>query len=184
MANYSYETLLVDKNDGILTITSVHPTNVYVQAGAFGEHRFTSIRYQSMAGGRRHDVFASTNWQESDRLMSAVMTAVGSKTDPLTIDGVGTFNGVMLGDLAAPRIEASFTGEALRAWHVEWGAGGGGIVVENSYLDLTNGRFRRGDAEIEVDGRFSLGGPRDDGGEELNTVFSMSSTLPASSTLR
>lgn len=118
---------------------------------------------------------ASTNWQESDRLMSAVMTAVGSKTDPLTIDGVGTFNGVMLGDLAAPRIEASFTGEALRAWHVEWGAGGGEIVVENSYLDLTNGRFRRGDAEIEVDGRFSLGGPRDDGGEELNTVFSMSS---------
>ena len=54
-------------------------------------------------------------------------------------------------------------------------AGGGEIVVENSYLDLTNGRFRRGDAEIEVDGRFSLGGPRDDGGEELNTVFSMSS---------
>ena len=118
---------------------------------------------------------ASTNWQESDRLMSAVMTAVGSPTNPLAIDGAGTFNGVMMGDLAAPRIEATFAGEELRAWNVVWGDGTGRIVVENSYLNLTNGVFRRDEAELRVDGTFSLGGARDDGGEELNTVFSMSS---------
>ena len=117
----------------------------------------------------------STNWQESDRLMSAVMTAVGSPTSPLTIDGAGTFDGVMVGELAAPRIEATFVGEELRAWNVVWGNGTGRIVVENSYLDLTNGVFRRNEAELQVDGKFSLGGPRDDDGEEINTVFSMSS---------
>ena len=122
---------------------------------------------------------ASANWQESDRLMSAVMTAVGSPTNPIAVDGAGMFDGVMLGDLAAPRIEATFAGEGLRAWNVEWGAGSGELVVENSYLDLTNGLFRHDEAEIEVDGRFSLGGTRDDGGEEVNTVFSLS-RFPAS----
>ena len=81
----------------------------------------------------------------------------------------------MLGDLAAPRIEATFAGEELRAWNVAWGDGTGRIVVENSYLDLTNGVFRRDEAELQIDGTFSLGGPRDDGGEEMNTVFSLAS---------
>ena len=116
---------------------------------------------------------ASTNWQESDRLMSAVMTAVGSPTSPFAIDGAGTFEGIMIGDLSAPRVEATFVGEELRAWNVAWGDGTGQIVVEHSYLDLTNGRFRHDEAELQVDGTFSLGGPRDDGGEETNTVFSM-----------
>ena len=57
--------------------------------------------------------------------MSAVMTAVGSPTNPFTVDGSGTFDGVMLGDLAAPRIEATFVGEELRAWNVAWGRGTG-----------------------------------------------------------
>ena len=117
---------------------------------------------------------ASTNWQESFRLMTAVMTAVGSPTDVFAVDGAGTFEGVMLGDLAAPRIETTFAGEGLRAWNVAWGAGGGDIVVENAYLDLRDGVFRNGDAELRVDGQFSLGGPRDDGGDEMNTVFSLS----------
>ena len=116
---------------------------------------------------------ASSNWQESDRLMSAVMTAVGSPTDAFAIDGAGTFDGVMLGDLAAPRVEATFVGAELRAWNVVWGDGTGQIVVENSYLDLTNGLFRRDEAELQVDGTFSLGGLRDDGGEELNVVASL-----------
>ena len=64
---------------------------------------------------------ASTNWQESDRLMSAVMTAVGSPTQPFAVDGVGTFVGVMIGDLAAPRVEATFVGQGLRSWNVAWG---------------------------------------------------------------
>ena len=122
---------------------------------------------------------ASTDWQESDRLMSAFMTALGSPTNPLTIDGAGTFDGVMFGDLAAPRIEASFVGEELRAWNVAWGHGTGQIVVENSYLRLTDGVFRRNEAELQVDGRFSLGS-RDDGGEEL-TVAAKLAAFPTAS---
>ena len=114
---------------------------------------------------------ASTNWQESNRLMVAVMTAVGSPTDPPAVDGAGTFDGIMLGDLARPRIEATFAAEGLRAWNVVWGDGGGEIVVENSYLDIRGGHFRHGDAELSVDGLFSLGGPPDDVGEEMNAVF-------------
>ena len=117
----------------------------------------------------------STDWQESFRLMTSVMSAAGSPTEPFEVDGVGTFDGVWLGDLAVPRIEATFTGEGLRAWNVEWGTGSGDLVVDvhNSYLDLRSGVFRHGEAELHVDGLFSLGGARDDGGEEMNTVFSM-----------
>ena len=118
---------------------------------------------------------ASSNWQESNRLMAAVMTAVGTPTDAFAVDGAGTFDGVMLGDLAAPRIEATFAGEALRAWNVEWGAGGGELIVENSYLDIRGGRFLNGDAELSVDGLFSLDVPRDDGGEEMDAVFNFGS---------
>ncbi|TDI23172.1 MAG: translocation/assembly module TamB [Acidobacteria bacterium] len=113
----------------------------------------------------------SRNWQESDRLLAAVMTAVGTPTDAFPVDGYGTLDGVMLGDVASPRVEATFAGEDVRAWNVEWGAGQGEFVVENSYLEVTHGLFRREDAELHVDGLFSLGGPRDDGGEEMNAVF-------------
>jgi hypothetical protein len=118
---------------------------------------------------------ASTNWQESDRLMAAVMTAVGTPTDAFAVDGYGTLDGVMLGDFAAPRIEATFAGEDVRAWNVEWGTGRGEFVVENAYLDVSGGMFRNGDSDLRVDGRFSLGGPRDDGDEEMNAVFDFGS---------
>ena len=132
-------------------------------------------RTRSGADSRIPFRVASTNWQESARLMSAVMTAAGSPTNSFAVDGAGTFTGVMIGDLAAPRVEATFVGLDLRAWNVAWGDGTGQIVVENSYLNLTSGVFRRDEAELQVDGSFSLGGARDDGGEEMNAVFSMTS---------
>ncbi len=113
----------------------------------------------------------STSWQESDRLMVAVMTAVGSPTGAFAVDGFGTVDGVMLGDFASPRIEATFSGQSVRAWNVEWGAGQGEFVVENAYLEVNGGLFRRDDDELHVDGLFSLGVSRDDGGEEMNAVF-------------
>ena len=116
---------------------------------------------------------ASTDWQESDRLMSAVMTALGPPTEPFTVDGAGTFTGVMTGDLGAPRVEARFVGEELRAWNVAWGRGAGQIVVEDSYLELTDGVFRRDEAELQIDGKFSLDVPRDDTGEEIDVVASL-----------
>ena len=123
---------------------------------------------------------ASANWQESDRLMAAVMTAAGAPTSPFAVDGYGTLDGVLLGDLASPRVEAVFAGEDVRAWNVEWGAGRGEFVVEDSYLDVIGGDFRRGDAALGIDGRFSLSRPRRDGGEEMNAVVRLES-FPAAS---
>ena len=156
---YAIEDGLIELTSGLIATPSTHATfDGRTRSGSDSQIPFR---------------VASSNWQESDRLMSAVMTAVGSPTNPFAVDGVGTFDGVMLGDLAAPRIEATFVGDRLRAWNVVWGAGGGEIIVENGYLDMTGGLFRGGDAELRVDGRFSLGGSRDDGGEEINTVFTL-----------
>ena len=123
---------------------------------------------------------SSANWQESDRLMAAVMTAVGTPTSPFTVDGYGTLDGVLLGDLASPRVEAIFAGEDVRAWNVEWGTGRGEFVVENSYLDVIGGDFRRGGSAMGIDGQFSLSWPRRDGGEEMNAVVRLES-FPAAS---
>ena len=123
---------------------------------------------------------ASSNWQESDRLMAAVMTAAGAPTDPFAVDGYGTLDGILLGDLALPRIEAAFAGGGVRAWNVEWGAGRGEFLVENAYLDVIRGEFRRGDGVLRVDGQFSLARPRNDGGEEMNALVQLES-FPAAS---
>ena len=123
---------------------------------------------------------ASANWQESDRLMAAVMTAAGAPTGAFAVDGYGTLDGVLLGDLASPRVEATFAGEDVRAWNVDWGTGRGEFVVEDSYLDVIDGDFRRGDAAMAIDGRFSLSRPRRDGGEEMNALVRLES-FPAAS---
>ena len=123
---------------------------------------------------------ASANWQESDRLMAAVMTAAGTPTGTFAVDGYGTLDGVLLGDLASPRVEATFAGEDVRAWNVDWGTGRGEFVVEDSYLDVIDGDFRRGDSAMAIDGRFSLSRPRRDGGEEMNALVRLES-FPAAS---
>ncbi len=123
---------------------------------------------------------ASANWQESDRLMAAIMTAAGTPTGAFAVDGHGTLDGVLLGDLASPRVEATFAGEDVRAWNVDWGTGRGEFVVEDSYLDVIDGDFRRGDSAMAIDGRFSLSRPRRDGGEEMNALVRLES-FPAAS---
>ena len=123
---------------------------------------------------------ASANWQESDRLMAAVMTAAGSPTTAFAVDGYGTLDGVLLGDLASPRVEATFAGEDVRAWNVDWGTGRGEFVVEDSYLDVIGGDFRRDDSAMAIDGQFALSWPRRDGGEEMNALVRLES-FPAAS---
>ncbi|MFI5177439.1 MAG: translocation/assembly module TamB domain-containing protein, partial [Vicinamibacterales bacterium] len=62
-----------------------------------------------------------------------------------------------------------FTGDAIQAFHVTWGHVTGDAVIENRYVDVTNAVM--GDdpdqASIRTTGRFSLGFPRADGGEEM-----------------
>ena len=120
----------------------------------------------------------SGDWQESDRLMASVLTAFRKPTREMEVDGHGEVQGVMLGSFGAPRIEGRFTGEDIVAWGVGWGTGAGGIVVQDGYLDVTNGMFDQGDSRVDMDGRFALGFPRPDGGEEINAHFVLDA-LPA-----
>jgi len=110
----------------------------------------------------------SADWQESDRLLAGILTAFGSSTAAVEISGYGEFDGVMLGAFRAPRVEGTFAGRRLRAWDVMWGDGDAQTVIENGYVDVSRAVVRDGDSSIRVDGRFALGYPRRDGGEEIN----------------
>ena len=120
----------------------------------------------------------SGDWQESDRLMAAVLTAFGAPTREMTVAGHGEVRGVMLGAFRDPRIEARFEGEDLFGWNVGWGAGTGSIVVEHGYLDVQDAVFDQGASSLEVDGRFSIVHPRADGGAEIDARFVLDA-LPA-----
>jgi hypothetical protein len=110
----------------------------------------------------------STNWQESDRLLAGLMTAFGASTSAIPIDGLGRFDGVMLGAFRRPRIEGRFVGDEIRAWGVTWGEVDGDFVVENNYAFVSRSVIRTGTSRMDVSGQFSLGYPRRDGGEEIN----------------
>jgi hypothetical protein len=57
----------------------------------------------------------SRDWQESDRFLAGIMTGVRRDRRGDPIDGVGKFDGVMLGAFRRPRIEGRFTGSEMRA---------------------------------------------------------------------
>lgn len=113
----------------------------------------------------------SADWQESDRILAGVMTAFGAPTKAVAIGGRGHFEGTMLESFRSPRIEGIFSGERMRGFDVLWGDGSARILVQNGYLDVSNGVVVKDGARIETDGRFALGYPRRDGGEELNARF-------------
>jgi hypothetical protein len=110
----------------------------------------------------------SLDWQESDRVFAGILTAFGSSTGAVPVGGFGEFEGVMLGAFNDPRIEGSFRGDHMRAWDVTWGRGSADVVIEDSYVNVSRSSLVRGDSEINASGRFSLGYPRRDGGEEIN----------------
>ena len=116
----------------------------------------------------------SADWQESDRLLAAVMTALGSSARPIPISGYGTFDGVALGDLSRPRVEGIFVGERLRAFDVVWGRVRGETVIENNYVDVARALIEQEGAMMTVDGQFSLGYPRADGGDEIDARLQIS----------
>lgn len=111
----------------------------------------------------------SADLQESDRVLAGIMTAFGSRTGTVSIGGSGDFDGVMLEAFRAPRVEATFKADNLRAFDVDWGTGQGQFVLQNAYADITNGRMQKDAGQVLIDGRFSMGFPRRDRGEELNT---------------
>ncbi len=113
----------------------------------------------------------SRDWQESDQLLAGIITDFGSPTGVVAFGGRGEFDGVMTGAFRRPRVEGDFTGEDLRAWDTTWGDGGGHILIEHSYVTVADSVIRSNGSEIRADGRFSLGYPREDGGEEINARF-------------
>ena len=115
----------------------------------------------------------SSNWQESDRFLVGLMTAFGSPTRAVEMDGAGEFDGVMTGAFRRPRIEGRFRGRAMRAFDVVWGDADGEVVVENAYANVTDVVIRRGESQMNVTGMFSLGYPRRDRGEEINARIMM-----------
>lgn len=114
----------------------------------------------------------STDWQASDRLLAGVLTAFGSRTNAIEIGGRGVFDGRLTRWFARPYITGRFEGDGLRAWDVVWGRGRADIVVDNSYVTVTNSLIGEGDSgttpRIVANGRYSLGYPRADGGEEFD----------------
>ena len=139
-----------------------------------------SFEGRTAYGERSHIPFhvTSINWQESDRLLAAILTAFGNETREIAVGGRGELDGVMLGAFTTPRIEARFEGDQITAWNVSWGSGTGDITVENSYLDVVDGLFENDLAQLEVDGRFALGFPQRGGREEINARFGIA-TFPA-----
>jgi hypothetical protein len=113
----------------------------------------------------------SADWQESDQVLAGILTSVGSPTRPTSFGGRGEFDGTLTGSLRRTRVEGRFTGEDLRAWDTIWGEGSAHIVVENGYVQVTDGVVRRSESEIRADGLFSLSYPRRDGGEQINARF-------------
>src|SRR4030095_3010768 len=108
----------------------------------------------------------SSDWQDSDRLFAGMLTAFGSKTKAIPVDGYGTFDGTMFNEFRRARIEGKFAGEDIRAFDVTWGAVTGDAVIENSYADVKNVVVSSADgSKMNVDGKFSVRHPRRDGGE-------------------
>lgn len=110
----------------------------------------------------------SRDWQESDRLLAGIMTAVGARTRPIEVGGTGSFDGRLVGAFSDPRIEGQFDGDDLAAWKVLWGRARGALVVEDGFVDIRDAEVERNDGRMVVNGRFSLGFPRRDGGEEID----------------
>ena len=138
-------------------------------------HIATESTYVEMQGrtkyGEESDLLfhvSSADWQESDRVFAGVLTAFGSKTKAIPIGGYGTFDGAMTGAFRNPRIEGDFSGEQMRAWDVVWGSVRGKALIQNSYVDVTDVTITSGPSVITTTGRYSLGFPRKDLGEEIN----------------
>ncbi|HYM23919.1 MAG TPA: translocation/assembly module TamB domain-containing protein, partial [Vicinamibacterales bacterium] len=151
------------------------PTDVTLESGRFSTEA-TDVTFggATVWGGDRSRIgfhVVSADWQEADQLLAGIITDFGSPTHAVSFGGRGEFDGTMTGAFRSPRVEGRFSGDDLRAWDTPWGSGTCTLVVENSYVTITDGVVKRGDSEIDANGKFSLGYPRDDGGEEIDARF-------------
>jgi hypothetical protein len=153
------------------------PDQIQVNSSRFATEK-THVAFEGETGWGDPASFAfhvtSGDWQESDQVLAGILTDFGARTGPVAFGGRGDFDGAMTGSFRRPRVEGVFNGEDMRAWDTLWGDGTARIVVENSYVTVTGGTVRRDGSEIRAEGRFSLGYPRRDGGEELDARIRVS----------
>jgi translocation-and-assembly-module (TAM) inner membrane subunit TamB-like protein len=150
------------------------PAEVTIDGGRFTTERTTVTFSGTTAWGARSRLpfhVRSSDWQESDQVLVGIINDFGSHANAVPFGGRGEFDGVMTGAFRNPRVEGTFTGDDVRAWDTIWGAATGHVLIENSYVTITGGDVRRDGSEIHADGLFSLGYPRDDGGEEIDARF-------------
>jgi hypothetical protein len=151
------------------------PDDVTLESGRFATEA-TDVTFGGSLGwgGARARIpfhVVSADWQESDQLLAGIISDFGSPTHPVSFGGRGEFEGVMTGAFKSPRVEGRFRGDDLRAWDTIWGTGTCNLTVENSYVTIADGLVAHAGSEIHADGKFSLGYPRDDGGEEIDARF-------------
>ena len=156
---------------------SYGPDEVVIEDGRFiTEKSNVAFRGTTAYGERSRLPFhvVSGDWQESDQVLVGIIKDFGGSAHAVEFGGRGEFDGVMTGAFRSPRVEGTFAGNDLRAFGTLWGSGSARIVVEKSYVNVTDGVVRLGDSEIRTDGLFSLGYPRDDAGEEMNARIRVS----------
>ena len=147
------------------------PDDVVIEEGRFVTEKTHVTFGGTTAYGERSRLpfhVVSGDWQESDQVLVGIIKDFGGSAHAVEFGGRGEFDGTMTGAFRRPRVEGRFTGEDLRGFDTVWGSGSARIVVENSYVNVTDGVVRLDDSEIRTDGLFSLGYPRDDGGEQIN----------------
>jgi hypothetical protein len=134
------------------------------------DRTYVEFEGQTAFGERSRIPFhvTSLDWQESDRLLAAIITAFGSPTGAVPVGGYGEFDGVFLDAFRRPRIQGTMRSERMRAWDVVWGSGRADLAIENSYVFVSNATMTSGEGEIRADGQFALGYPRRDGGDEID----------------
>lgn len=147
------------------------PVGITIEPGWVATRRtYVELQGRTAYGAQSQIPFhvTSGDWQESDRLLAGIITAVASPTRAVPMGGAGTFDGVMTGAFRDPRVEGRFTGDRVRAFDVEWGRTEANVVIEDAYADVKGAVITRGDSRMEVDGKYAIGFPRKDGGEEIN----------------
>ena len=84
----------------------------------------------------------SHDWQKSDRLFAAIMTNfIDSQMGAIQVGGRGTFDGTLTKEFNGPRgLKDASPGDRCARSRCSGERATGNIVVENNYLQLTNGR--------------------------------------------
>jgi hypothetical protein len=118
---------------------------------------------------------ASTDWQATDRLLAGVMTAFGSRTGAVNLGGRGVFEGTITKWFSRPLITGHLEADGIRSWDVVWGTGRADLLVEGGYVTVTNSVIGAAPARMVVNGKYSLGYPRADGGEEFDARITVES---------